>query len=77
MPERPCPICRRPVASDAESLPFCSRRCRLIDLGAWAAGDYRLPAEPASAEELEAELARRRRQAAPPDEEDGEGSLLH
>lgn len=23
--------------------PFCSERCRQIDLGAWAAGDYRVP----------------------------------
>ncbi len=33
-----CPTCRRPVAWTAESRyrPFCSERCRLIDLGAWA-----------------------------------------
>lgn len=23
--------------------PFCSERCRLIDLGAWASGDYAIP----------------------------------
>ena len=23
--------------------PFCSERCRQIDLGAWAAGEYRVP----------------------------------
>jgi len=26
--------------------PFCSERCKNIDLGAWASGDFRLPAEP-------------------------------
>ena len=33
-----CPTCRRPVAWTAESRyrPFCSERCRLIDLGAWS-----------------------------------------
>jgi endogenous inhibitor of DNA gyrase (YacG/DUF329 family) len=25
--------------------PFCSERCRMIDLGKWAAEDYRLPEE--------------------------------
>ena len=35
-----CPICKKPVkASDAE-FPFCSERCRLIDLGKWASGAY-------------------------------------
>jgi UPF0243 zinc-binding protein RSc2830 len=33
-----CPTCRRPVVWTAESRyrPFCSERCRLIDLGAWS-----------------------------------------
>jgi len=35
-----CPTCRRIVlASDAE-FPFCSERCRAIDLGKWASGAY-------------------------------------
>lgn len=36
-----CPICRQPTdsATDAD-FPFCSPRCRLIDLGHWAAEDY-------------------------------------
>jgi endogenous inhibitor of DNA gyrase (YacG/DUF329 family) len=36
-----CPICRKPVdsASDAD-FPFCSERCRLLDLGNWAAEKY-------------------------------------
>jgi hypothetical protein len=36
-----CPICRRPTDSDAnDEFPFCSERCKLLDLGAWASGKY-------------------------------------
>jgi endogenous inhibitor of DNA gyrase (YacG/DUF329 family) len=35
-----CPTCKQPVASAAEDFPFCSERCRLIDLGKWASGQY-------------------------------------
>jgi endogenous inhibitor of DNA gyrase (YacG/DUF329 family) len=43
-----CPICHEPVVWDANpSRPFCSERCRLIDLGAWASERYRVPAAPA------------------------------
>ncbi|PYV68940.1 MAG: DNA gyrase inhibitor YacG [Acidobacteria bacterium] len=35
-----CPICKKPVAKSAEDFPFCSERCRLIDLGKWASGQY-------------------------------------
>lgn len=40
-----CPTCKKKVAWCAESpyRPFCSERCKLIDLGAWASGDYALP----------------------------------
>ena len=36
-----CPTCRRSVVWSAESpsRPFCSERCRLIDLGQWLAAD--------------------------------------
>lgn len=52
MPETPvtvhCPTCNRPVAWSQGSLyrPFCSRRCKLIDLGAWLDGSHRIPGEP-------------------------------
>jgi len=47
MPVRPCPICRKPVAWEATpTRPFCSDRCRLIDLGAWGGEDYRVPERP-------------------------------
>jgi len=35
-----CPTCKQPVKSGAPELPFCSERCRLIDLGKWASGAY-------------------------------------
>jgi endogenous inhibitor of DNA gyrase (YacG/DUF329 family) len=42
-----CPICSRPYAiaalADLPSFPFCSERCRLIDLGRWIDGAYVLP----------------------------------
>jgi hypothetical protein len=40
-----CPNCGKAVAWTAASAfrPFCSERCKLIDLGAWAAEKYRVP----------------------------------
>ena len=35
-----CPTCRKPVKQDDKEFPFCSDRCRLIDLGKWASGAY-------------------------------------
>ena len=52
-PARPCPVCRRP-AMDARFRPFCSARCRQVDLGRWLAGDYAIPARPEDEEEGEA-----------------------
>ncbi len=37
-----CVICRAPVAPGAGSFPFCSQRCRLVDLGRWMDGRYRM-----------------------------------
>ncbi len=50
---RPCPVCRKAVSQDMPDAPFCSRRCRQIDLGRWAAGDYRVEGESAMPWELE------------------------
>lgn len=51
----PCPTCKTPVPLGAEVFPFCSERCRLIDLGRWANEEYRIPGpagpEPAPEEE--------------------------
>ena len=35
-----CPTCRTLVLAGEENFPFCSDRCRLIDLGKWASGGY-------------------------------------
>ncbi len=35
-----CPICKKPVSPESEFLPFCSERCKLIDLGNWASEKY-------------------------------------
>jgi len=44
-----CPQCRKKVEwrDDNSYRPFCSERCRLIDLGAWADGSHRIAGEPA------------------------------
>jgi endogenous inhibitor of DNA gyrase (YacG/DUF329 family) len=35
-----CPICKKPANAASADFPFCSERCRLIDLGKWASGAY-------------------------------------
>jgi uncharacterized protein len=46
--QSPCPTCKRLVDWSDQSpwRPFCSERCKLIDLGAWASGQRSIPAEP-------------------------------
>ncbi len=48
-----CPICKKPVALTDPYMPFCSDRCKLIDLGHWAAEKYVIstPIDPEAAEE--------------------------
>lgn len=51
-----CPTCKTIVLRDAEHFPFCSARCRLIDLGKWASGAYRISSpvmDPELLEEIE------------------------
>lgn len=40
-----CPICSKdvPWTPESEWRPFCSERCKKIDLGAWANEEYRVP----------------------------------
>jgi endogenous inhibitor of DNA gyrase (YacG/DUF329 family) len=61
-----CPICNALVerrggrgggpasATGPDPFPFCSPRCRTIDLGKWLSGDYRIPSAPTSESDLEA-----------------------
>ena len=51
-----CLICRREVREDAESRPFCSTRCKNIDLGRWLGEEYRV-SPPMTSGELESTLA--------------------
>ena len=43
----PCPRCGGPSAFSGENKwrPFCSERCKLIDLGDWASERFRVPVE--------------------------------
>ena len=43
-----CPTCRREIDwSQSAFRPFCSERCRLIDLGGWLTEKHAIPGEPA------------------------------
>ncbi|MGA2777919.1 MAG: DNA gyrase inhibitor YacG [Steroidobacteraceae bacterium] len=48
-----CPTCKRPVEWVPESVfrPFCSDRCRLIDLGAWLTEKHAIPDAAAAGDE--------------------------
>lgn len=47
-----CPICKKSVEWDGNpSRPFCSERCRLVDLGAWFNQEYQVPATEISPDE--------------------------
>jgi len=46
-----CPICKKAVKSNDAEFPFCSDRCRLIDLGKWASGGYVISSPVTDAEE--------------------------
>jgi endogenous inhibitor of DNA gyrase (YacG/DUF329 family) len=37
-----CPTCRAVVLLGSADVPFCSDRCRRIDLGKWASGEYKI-----------------------------------
>lgn len=47
-----CPICKKPVKSTDPDFPFCSERCRIVDLGKWASGDYKISSHLKDSEEL-------------------------
>ncbi len=46
MPIVECPTCKKETEySGNEFRPFCSERCKLIDFGDWADGNFRLPSQ--------------------------------
>ncbi len=58
-----CPICRTLVLRTQEDFPFCSDRCRTIDLGKWASGGYVISTkinDPEQLEDLAEEMLRRK-----------------
>jgi endogenous inhibitor of DNA gyrase (YacG/DUF329 family) len=48
---KPCPICGKPAV--ATSRPFCSERCRDVDLNRWLSNSYAIPAAPDDDEDRE------------------------
>lgn len=54
MPHVPrCPVCEKPVLPRAQNRahPFCSDRCRAVDLGKWLGEEYRVPDRSADEQE--------------------------
>ena len=49
-----CRACGKPIEREGNAFwPFCSQRCRIIDLGNWASGSYSIPGEMASDSDIE------------------------
>jgi len=50
-----CPTCKEPVATEPDErpaeFPFCSARCRFVDLHRWLSGEYAVPGPPVAVEE--------------------------
>lgn len=60
-----CPICKKIVLRTDPEFPFCSERCRTIDLGKWASGGYVISTPINDPEQLlNAESAERRKHQA-------------
>ncbi len=54
MPKVKCPNCgKKTEYAGNEFRPFCSERCKLLDFGAWADGEFALPAESSALTEEE------------------------
>lgn len=51
--KKKCPVCGR--APEADSKPFCSKRCADVDLARWLGGEYRVPTNEAPDEKDRAE----------------------
>jgi endogenous inhibitor of DNA gyrase (YacG/DUF329 family) len=50
-PAKPCPECGKPANS--ATLPFCSPRCRDVDLNRWLSGSYVIPGKDNEEEDAE------------------------
>jgi len=57
MPKIRCPICdKRFESADSQSPPFCSDRCRRVDLGRWLGEGYGLPVQRDEDEDISGEV---------------------
>jgi endogenous inhibitor of DNA gyrase (YacG/DUF329 family) len=56
-PPKPCPICQKPAV--ARFRPFCSARCKDVDLNRWFSGAYAIPAVESEDDSEAPELAPR------------------
>lgn len=62
-----CPICHKEAEWEGNRFrPFCSERCKLIDLGNWAAESYRVPSKPEEEEESRSEAPDETEEERPP-----------
>ena len=57
MSERKCVICGKP--QDEKYRPFCSKRCQVIDLGAWVEERYKIPGDEWMPEEEDEDEAKK------------------
>ncbi len=50
-----CPICKKTAAprSENRAFPFCSPRCKQVDLGQWLEESYRIAGDPRDASDLD------------------------
>ncbi len=54
-----CPVCGKMFdPATTEAMPFCSRRCRMIDLGRWLGEQYAIPGVEKDEEEEDSETPR-------------------
>jgi uncharacterized protein len=67
-----CPICRTLVLRTQEDFPFCSDRCRSIDVGKWASGGYVISTKINDPELLEDLAEQQSKQKQAPDSDSSE-----
>jgi hypothetical protein len=54
-----CPICKKPTDSERDAeFPFCTERCRVLDLGNWASEKYRISSPAVDESEPEEEQSK-------------------
>jgi len=50
-----CPTCKKPLEGRPDAFPFCSQRCRDVDLGQWFLGKYAI-SRPIGLDDLDEDL---------------------